>query len=144
MNRRNSYSQEDIKMDMTPMIDVIFNLIIFFMLVTQMVTVERAELIMPIADEAIEEKTGDKEGLVINIHKDAQIEVSGRIISWQELNKLLFEESKISSDENGLPTRSVVIRADIKAPYKSVQQVMMECTKNKIYKVSFGAKIDKN
>ena len=129
-------------MDMTPMIDVVFNLIIFFMLVTQMVTIERAELELPIADQAKEERTVDTKNLILNVHKDSRVEVAGQIISWAELVKLLYEESRVSANPQGISNRSILIRADIDTPYKTIQQVMLECAKKKIYKVSFSAKIE--
>jgi len=130
-----------IQIDMTPMIDVVFNLLIFFMLVNQMVQVERAELQLPLADQAKEEKTADQKELILNVHKDGRIEVSGRFMNWVELARLLFDESKLSRDSQDNSARSVLIRGDIDAPYKIIQKVMVECAKQKIYKISFAARI---
>ncbi len=130
-----------VQIDMTPMIDMVFNLIIFFMLVNQMVQVERAELQLPLADQAKEEKMADQKELILNVHKDGRVEVSGRFMNWVELARLLFEESKGSRDSQDNSSRSVLIRGDIDAPYKVIQKVMVECAKQKIYKISFAARI---
>lgn len=131
----------ELSVDMTPMIDVVFNLIIFFMLVNQMVQVERAELELPKADQAKEEQIVDKKKLVINVHKNGQVEVAGRVRQWGELIRLLFEEARLSKDPQGHSNRSVLIRGDIEAPYRIISRVMTECAKQKIYKISFGVKI---
>ncbi|NUM34665.1 MAG: biopolymer transporter ExbD [Candidatus Brocadiae bacterium] len=139
--RPNTKELAQIQIDMTPMIDVVFNLLIFFMLVNQMVQVERAELQLPLADQAKEEKMADQKELILNVHKDGRVEVSGRFMNWVELARLLFEESKNSRDSQDNSNRSVLIRGDIDAPYKVIQKVMVECAKQKIYKISFAARI---
>lgn len=111
------------------------------MLVNQMVQVERAELQLPLADQAKEEKMADQKELILNVHKDGRVEVSGRFMNWVELARLLFEESKNSRDSQDNSNRSVLIRGDIDAPYKVIQKVMVECAKQKIYKISFAARI---
>lgn len=147
MKRRKSKKMEDVEMDMTPMIDVVFNLIIFFMLVTQMVTIERAELELPRADNAQEEEVEDKNQFIVNIHEKPDdngrwIETSLGKHTWAELSQLLYEEAQAKFNETEeVSDRQVLIRADIKTPYRMVQRVMIECSKQKIYKVSFATKI---
>lgn len=141
MAKRASLEIPQIGIDMTPMIDVVFNLLIFFMLVNNMVQDERAELELPIADQVKEEITGDKKRLIINVHKNGTVDIVGRSVEWGELTRILFEEARISRDrESNLSTRSVLIRGDVEAQYKTIQRVMVECAKQKIYKISFAAK----
>jgi len=131
----------EISIDMTPMIDVVFNLIIFFMLVNQMVQMERAQLELPIADQAKEEQVVDQKRLIINVHKNGNIEVAAKIVNWTELTTLLFQEARLSRDSEHNSTRAVTIRGDIEAPYKVIQKVMVECARQRIFKLSFAAKI---
>lgn len=130
-----------VQVDMTPMIDMVFQLIIFFMLVNRMVQDERAQLELPLAEQAKEEKLGDTKRMIINVHKDGKVEVTGRVVSEAELTKMLFQESRLSKDEDGASARSVLIRGDIDTPYKSIQKIMVECARQKLYKISFAAKI---
>lgn len=138
---RKKIELENVEIDMTPMIDVVFNLLIFFMLVNQMVQIERAELELPVASQAEEEASPDKKRLIVNIHKDGSWEVAGRKIQWPELQQILYDEAKQSTDSEGRSTRSVLIRADIDTQYRDVQRVMRECANKKLYKISFGAKL---
>jgi biopolymer transport protein ExbD len=137
----NTKELPEVTMDMTPMIDMVFNLLIFFMLVNQMVQEERAELELPVADEAKEEQILDKKRLIINVKKEGSVEIAGRSRTWAELTRILFEESRISRDREGISTRSVLIRGDIETPYRAIQKVMVECARQKIHKISFAAKI---
>lgn len=144
--KRKSKDIDDIKMDMTPMIDVVFNLIIFFMLVTQMVTIERAELELPRANKAREEQATDSKQLVINVHRKPEdgkwIEVAGRKYTWAEFSDLLQTEANDAKPSSDDPSeRQVLVRGDIDTPYRMIQRVMLECAKKKIYKLSFAAKI---
>ena len=70
MARKKSQEQEDIELNMTPMIDVVFNLIIFFMIVTDMTQKELEQLTLPKSSEAVED-TGDEteRRVIINIVK---------------------------------------------------------------------------
>lgn len=130
-----------VDLDMTPMIDVIFNLLIFFMLVNRMVQDERAELAIPIAQEAKEVKIQDVNRLIINIEKDGKINIGGEIIPKENLVARIAKEAKAAPQEQGLSTRRVLVRGDVNSPYKYIQNVLWICAQNKIYKVSFAARI---
>lgn len=144
MRKRAQSDDDEVKVDMTPMIDVVFNLIIFFMLVTQMVTLERAELELPQADQAQEDQSVDKKRLIINIHKNGRVEISGRIHTEEEVKNVLIEEAGKTSDrdQEGFSKRTVLIRADVETPYRFIQKIMEMCAKQKIYRISFGAKME--
>jgi len=63
--------------NMTPMIDIVFQLIIFFMLVTDMATAQIENLKIPYASKAIKEKYDDPQLLVLNIMPDGTIKSGG-------------------------------------------------------------------
>ena len=77
----------DAEINMTPMIDVVFNLIIFFMIVTDMTQKTLENLTLPNSTEAVED-TGDESErrVVINIvqknpdtfAQDKEVETSSR------------------------------------------------------------------
>ena len=67
-------AQAETKMDMTPMIDVTFQLIIFFMLLMDMSTKELEELVLPKAPQADPDKPDPKDPRPgINIVADGRI-----------------------------------------------------------------------
>ena len=133
----------EISMDMTPMIDVVFNLLIFFMLVNQMAQVERAVLALPKADQAKEEQQiGEISQLIINVHKTGDLEIAGNKVTQNEFTKILEEETR-EKDKEGNSQRAILIRGDCEAEFRVIKEVMFECAKNKIFKVSFSAELDK-
>jgi biopolymer transport protein ExbD len=71
--------------ELTPMIDVIFLLIIFFMTTAQFAQLTRAELDLP-QEHGEQDPAADESGLVINITSDGQIIVNDRSITLTELD----------------------------------------------------------
>ena len=58
---------EGVEMDMTPMIDIVFLLIVFFMVVTEL-TVQQAVVVLPVASESrVEEPQAGSRILFINV-----------------------------------------------------------------------------
>ena len=126
------------KLNMTPMIDVVFLLIIFFMLVTEMSKMEAEAISLPTATKGIDDKDPPKNRIVINIMEEGTIKVTRREYSPRGLRSLLHEVSVRHRDADGLSTVPVKIRADANVQYKYVQQVMVQCMREYIWKLSFG------
>ena len=134
-------AQENPQLDMTPMIDVVFELIIFFV-----VTLTEAQK----KDETIELEDG-KHGIVltpdelppthmqidIGLDKRGQPRISmGDIeLTPADINRRVAERMrKLNNVE--FP---VLIRADYAVPHKAVAQVMNAVTAAGLYKISFMA-----
>ena len=135
--------QENPQLDMTPMIDVVFELIIFFV-----VTLVEAQK----KDESIELEDG-KHGIVltpeelppthmqidIGLHQNGPKKGKPRIsmgdveISPAEISKRVRDRLKKYKD---FP---VMVRADFAVPHKAVAQVMNACTEAGVWKISFIA-----
>ena len=65
-------ARKGVDMDMTPMIDIVFLLIVFFMVVTEL-TVQQAEVILPVASEAtVEEPQPGSRILFVNVSFDSE------------------------------------------------------------------------
>ncbi|MBN1808188.1 MAG: biopolymer transporter ExbD [Planctomycetes bacterium] len=144
------------KMQMTSMIDVVFLLIIFFMLVTEMTKIELEDIILPTAVTGESEVKDPKNRLIINITWDprapqapqdlrSRIVIQRRVHKLQALRTRLENVVKANPQENnadGPPTSEVLvkIRADSRVPYKHVMTVMAQCARVFIYKISFATK----
>ncbi len=127
--------QENPQLDMTPMIDVVFELIIFFV-----VTLTEAQR----KDETIELADG-RHGAVltpdelparhmqIDVAKDGRISMGDRTLLPDEVHRRV-KEKKAAWGE--FP---VLIRADFAATHDSVRKVMDACTSAGIWKLSFMA-----
>lgn len=64
---RKTASEYELEINLTPMIDVVFNLIIFFMVITDMTQKDLEYLILPRAAKADPDKGEEKDRIIINI-----------------------------------------------------------------------------
>ena len=141
MARKN---QENPALDMTPMIDVVFELIIFFV-----VTLTEAQK----KDETIELEDG-KHGVVLTPEElppsHMQIDIASRDKNGKLLPKgrISMGDREITPDEIGRRVKErmkkygefpVLIRADFNCRHEAVARVMNACTENGIWKISFMA-----
>ena len=67
VRQRNTGPEYDLDINLTPMIDVVFNLIIFFMVITDMTQQDLEYLILPRAELANPDEGEDKDRIIINI-----------------------------------------------------------------------------
>lgn len=96
-----------IQMDLTPMIDIVFLLIIFFITVTQITKVNREKIPLPQVMET-EDQTPTR--IVINVRQEGQIVVDGRQKTLEQA--VYFLGQKIEA-ESGDPSRvRVTLRVD--------------------------------
>ena len=137
-------SQENPTLDMTPMIDVVFELIFLFV-----VTLKEAQR----KDETIELEDG-QHGIVLvpeNLPPThMQIDIASRDKNGKPLPKgrISMGDREITPDEIGRRVKEkyrkigefpILIRADYDVRHDVVAKVMNACTANGIWKISFMA-----
>jgi biopolymer transport protein ExbD len=136
---------KEARMDMTPMIDVVFLLIIFFMVVTELVRLEIEPVTLPWALNAREDHPPPNR-VVVNIKSDPDGIENGSI--WVNRSryeppalKALLRRAVLASgaDTEGLAEMQVKIRGDANVEWKFVQNVMSACSRARIWQVAFGA-----
>lgn len=104
---------------MTPMIDVTFLLLIFFMTVNQVSKANRAEIELPPV-KGTQDQSEDP--LTINVNVAGDIIVSGNTISLAQLVTIVGSELKKAGDQ---PSRvAVVLRADRRGKCRTVNEVV--------------------
>ena len=98
-------------LDLTPMVDVVFLLIIFFMTTAQFARLTRAELDLP--REPGEEGVVEHEGaLVVNVLRTGEIIVDARVVSLATLLSMVSSEIA----DGRAAEIEVLVRADLAAP----------------------------
>jgi len=110
--------------NMTPMIDVVFLLIIFFLVSSHLARQEhRLPVDLPMAD-SFSPLDPEKRSLTISVDLDSQIYVSGKAIErskvGQILKKYLLEEGN---------NASIRIRTDGSVQYQYVEPILREAAK---------------
>ena len=140
---------------MTPMIDVTFQLIIFFLIVTDM-TAARIEILdLPSASKAGKEKVPDPNTVVVNVLKTGNIVIDGTVlhdhVKKPDDNKNLenfFKNrrniQKYWFDATGkFVSYPLLIRADRAAEWIHIQKVLMICSQlGGVFKIQMGAKME--
>ena len=104
-----------LQLDMAPLIDVVFLLLIFFMLTNTMMVQEAITVNLPVSDSA---STADKSPIVITISDKGDVAVNEKNIEISALSELLKKE--LSSDSS----RNILLKTDSSTPVQSMIEVM--------------------
>ena len=120
--------------NMTPMIDVVFLLIIFFLVSSHLAKQEvQLELDLPTADSGQTQADEQAPRLTVNVLPDGTLMLAGRRVVPSELQLRLRDRLK-----NLGPGIQVRIRSDRTVPYRFVEPIMLACLRVGIWDVSFA------
>lgn len=116
---------------MSSMTDIVFLLLIFFMLTSPMITPEALDLILPKAQG----KTTNVQTISVSITKDLQTYINDERVSNSALERTL--KSRLAGEED--PT--IILRAEEGVPIEKAVHVMDIANRNK-YKIVLAVKPD--
>ena len=107
--------------EMTPMIDMVFLLLIFFLVATTFHQEEREmKIALPMASSAGPISMTLRE-LIVNIDAQGDIIVAGRMISVEDLRSMVVEAVKANPDQK------VTVRGDRTVAYAAIIRVLDIC-----------------
>jgi len=125
-------SLEEPQLNLTPMIDIVFLLIIFFMVGTRFSEIEQQyDIELPTA-AAVEPMTSRPDALVLNVARSGEIMLNGEKLNLAELQTTL-EAARAAYAE-----QTVLIRGDGDGTYQSIVDVMEACHKARIHRFSLA------
>lgn len=113
MNIRSPFDNDAFFPELTPLIDVMFLLLVFFMLTTTFLKETRRKTIpveLPQAQQSIPVTT--EEAIVITVDKDGDFTVDGRSCTAEALPEIISMKT--------LNDTTVLISGHAKAPYQSI------------------------
>ena len=110
MPRRKSLYEEQ-ELNMTPLIDCVFLLLIFFMVTTVFLHTKGLEVDMPAKSEATEEK---KKDINVLVDRDGKIQIKGEAVRPTALAARLITAMEEANNEN------IIIQADGECAQKHV------------------------
>lgn len=126
--------------DMTPMIDVTFLLIIFFMCVTEMQDASKSQLQLPRSKNGERDDQPAPGRIVINVLKTGTIEINRRPFDLDTLKGMLKEHYTLSMREGEEHSdKAVLIRGDKDAEWGMIQRVMAACMEARLWKIAFSS-----
>jgi len=123
-------------MNMTPMIDIVFLLLIFFITVTQITKINKERMELAKQKGSIDQKPTN---LTINITQDGAVVISGREMTVPELIVQVGKELQRVGDDPSLIT--VSIRADQRGDSSSVNEVVSALENLNIKKVMIAVEV---
>lgn len=123
---------DDQEYDLTPMIDIVFLLIVFFMTVANMISSEKLEIDMPVAiHSVIPEEFGGRN--TITVDRNGAIYAGVFPVDLDGLEGILQQEINNNNEVK------VYLRADRFTEHQYINDVMEVCAAVGIYNVIFAA-----
>lgn len=136
-----SREQEQHDFQIAPMIDIVFLLLIFFIVSYAMTQIEYEMGIELPTAKAAGEQTSRRDQVVINIGPDGGIVVNRQSMSPAELHRRLEKVVTFLEEEEGRSVAlSVVIRADEVTQHRHVMRVMDICRRAGVRDILFRAR----
>lgn len=117
-----------LSLDMTPLIDVIFLLLIFFMISTTFIETDQIPVVLPEVATASEQKI--KSPLELTLNDKNQIFIGKQRVYWKSLKKTIAKKVKRHA------YKSAVLRADGEVKHKMVVRLMDNLKQSGIQKIS--------
>ena len=126
---------QPIPLQLAPMIDILFLLLIFFIITWNFSRREtEIEISVPAADEGKAVQRHDVGEIVVNVRKGGEIVVEGEQLTEPQLLQKLQLIAQVHKDQ------AVILRGDEKSEYQKVMNVLNTCQKAGIWNVSFATR----
>ena len=132
------------EVDLAPLIDITFLLIVFFMSIWQAAHIEvAAELQLPSVSQGDPKVQQDRDRLIVNIDEYGHYYVSNVRYTKDKLRGLLEREAKSDLDAEGWAKRPIFLRADERLGFGRIQDVLEICREAHIWRLSLRVKMRK-
>lgn len=137
MNLRPGHKEENVEVNLTPLIDVVFLLLIFFMVTTTFD--KHAKLKVSLPESSTKTTQQQHEPLVLSIDVKGNYFLNDRQIVNQQLDTLKQALRKtIAQGSQNLEDVALVLRADANTPHQSVVRAMDAASQLGLTKLSIA------
>ncbi|NQU38528.1 MAG: biopolymer transporter ExbD [Lentisphaerae bacterium] len=133
MPRHKRAKSEGSQVDMTPMIDVVFQLIIFFIVTIKMDQEINEDIRLAKAEHGPVIENEDPRTMVVEINKKGWISIHGAQLSRSKFTNIM------AARKRRLGQFPVLIRGDLRAEHKDIRAVMDICAQMGIWRLNFAA-----
>jgi biopolymer transport protein ExbD len=125
----------DAQLDMTPMIDVVFQLIIFFITTVDMETKAlETKIRMAMSPHGPVEEVKDPRTVVVDVDSEGVVSIMRTPLNEGQLYAILRKAAVASGQST-----PIVIRGDLGAKHEQIKRVMDICGKAGLWKIRFAA-----
>lgn len=134
--RLKTFTEEIPPINLTPMLDVVFNLMIFFMVATQFADAERQmDLKVPTVTDAAPLTPAPKKQ-IINVNASGSCTLNGREYDLPALT------AELADIKQQYPDLGVLVRGDGQCKFENVARVLAACSKARIAETSIAVRLD--
>lgn len=133
MNLRPGHKEESVEVNLTPLIDVVFLLLIFFMVTTTFDRHAKLKVSLPESSQKATQQQSDP--LVLSIDAKGNYFINGRQVVNQSLDTLKQALQKIIGENTDM---ALVLRADANTPHKAVVRAMDAASQLGLTKLSIA------
>lgn len=113
-------ARDDVAVDMGPMIDLVFLLLIFFMVASVVTELDKKEVLIPKSSYAkVPEDT--KGRMMLSVDANNQVYVGLEPVDIEQLKAAIEVELELN------PELRILIRADHRVEYKTCKEIMIAC-----------------
>jgi len=126
-------SGPNIAFNMAPLVDVVFLLIVFFIMLLNFSDVLNRKIDLPQADRATPERERTPAELIVTVQNESSLFLGRDPVSLQRLAEVLQERIQD-------PARTTVtLRGDENLPYQTLQMVMEQVALSGVSRIHFAA-----
>jgi biopolymer transport protein ExbD len=127
-------SLEEPSLNLTPMIDIVFLLIIFFMVGTKFSEIEQQFEIDPVVASHVAPMSRAPDPIVVTVNRSGQLSIDNKELTRTELLQ------RLKAAKENYSQQVVLIRGDRGAVYQSIMDVMDTCRRAQISGISLPYK----
>lgn len=124
-----------LKFNLTPMIDIVFLLIIFFLIASHLSSSENHESVQ-LAEAVAAQHDQDQAArrIIVTVTVTGEIRIGNRSVTLTEFAAALQTEAGTRSGQEF----EVRLRADQRVPYEKVEPLLIECARANVNKLKFN------
>ena len=124
-----------VALDLTPLIDIVFLLVIFFLVASHTARTESTEPVeLPLASEVDDGQDQVPRRLVVTVTADQVLHVGGRMVTLDQVADLLAKAAAEKQDA----AYEVRIRGDRRVPFHAVEPLMIACAQAGITRIGYA------
>ncbi|MFP6667526.1 MAG: biopolymer transporter ExbD [Pirellulales bacterium] len=131
-----THSDEQPTLNLTPMIDIVFLLIIFFMVGTKFSELERKIGLQVPLVSSNGTLSSEPEKRVVNVYRDGRIELDDQPVSLQQLTQ------NLTAAREQYARLGVLIRGDADSRHQSVINVLNSCKEARITRMAVAVRLN--
>ena len=129
--------KQNVRLDLTPLIDVVFLLLIFFMVSTTFDRQTILKVALPEASEQAVQEEQEREEIFITIDEQGRFYINDEELITHDLDTLKRAMTKAADNRTDIP---VLVSSDKRAPFQSAIMVMDAVGQLGFSKLSFMAR----